>query len=251
MTDKFSSTICLDSERAISSEEASILRNHRRRGLIKLLTEERSKLSTLVDSVLGKDKKTKIRKDDAVVQIAEWEKSMDEEPVEKRHLTRINSSLLQQHIPKLEEKELVEYDLQTSIIEPSYPEIDNYTDLVEEIPCEKTSFPNIEPVCGQYLTLNQGFEILSNERRQETLRFLEEYDDNSTTVSDIAEFIASLENEERINSSDRKKVYINLIQCHLPRMDIREVLDYDDDRKTIAEGKYFDPVVEFLQEEPN
>lgn len=248
MADKSDSATLKDAEKSISAEEASILRNHRRRGLIKLLTDERNKLSSLADSILESDKKTKIPKDEAVVQIAEWEKSMDNEPVEKLHLNRINSSLLQQHIPKLEEKGLIEYDRQNSIIKASYQEIGDYTDLVEEIPCKKNPFPRVESKSEPYLTLNHGFEILSNERRQAALQFLEDYDEDSTTASDIADSITSMENEGTFDSNDRKAVYVNLVQSHLPRMDCREVVDYNKDRKTVTEGKYFDHLVEFLPE---
>jgi len=73
------------------------------------------------------------------------------------------------------------------------------------------------------------FGMLKNRRRRDILRYLRENDDEST-LSDLAEFIAAKENgvERRLLSSDeRKRVYIGLYQCHLPKMDDARVIDFE------------------------
>jgi hypothetical protein len=73
------------------------------------------------------------------------------------------------------------------------------------------------------------FGMLKNRRRRDILRYLRE-NDGESTLSDLAEFIAAKENgvERRLLSSDeRKRVYIGLYQCHLPKMDDARVVDFD------------------------
>ena len=78
------------------------------------------------------------------------------------------------------------------------------------------------------------FDILKNERRRQALHFLREHP--TTSLSDLAEHVASLENDKPIRdltSSERKRVYVGLYQCHLPKMDDAGVIDYERSRGTI------------------
>ena len=78
------------------------------------------------------------------------------------------------------------------------------------------------------------FDILKNERRRRVLEFLR--DDPTTTLSDLAEHVAALENDKPIReltSSERKRVYVGLYQCHLPKMADAGVIDYDRSRGTV------------------
>lgn len=73
------------------------------------------------------------------------------------------------------------------------------------------------------------FGMLKNRRRRDILRYLRE-NGGESTLSDLAEFIAAKENgvERRLLSSDeRKRVYIGLYQCHLPKMNDARVVDFD------------------------
>lgn len=92
---------------------------------------------------------------------------------------------------------------------------------------------------GEYdLPLDQIFEILKNSRRRQTLHYLNE-NGEETTLSDVAEHIAALENDtttRAITSAQRKRVYIGLYQCHLPKMDDMNVVDFDQNRGTIELG---------------
>jgi len=80
------------------------------------------------------------------------------------------------------------------------------------------------------------FELLKNERRRETLAYLKA-NDGRATLSDLAEHIAARENDlpvEAISSKQRKRVYIGLYQCHLPKMANAGVVDYEKNRGTVA-----------------
>ncbi|WP_136590117.1 DUF7344 domain-containing protein [Salinigranum halophilum] len=79
------------------------------------------------------------------------------------------------------------------------------------------------------------FELLKNQRRRDALQYLKD-NDGWATLSDMAEHIAAKENDlplEGINSKQRKRVYIGLYQCHLPKMADAGVVDYDKNRGTI------------------
>ncbi len=80
------------------------------------------------------------------------------------------------------------------------------------------------------------FELLSADRRQEVLRYLDE-NDGSATVGELAEHIASLEcgcEIVQLDSQQRKRVYVGLYQCHLPKMADAGAIEYDSDRGTVA-----------------
>jgi hypothetical protein len=86
------------------------------------------------------------------------------------------------------------------------------------------------------LDIGEVFELLKNERRRRVITFLKRQEDRTTTLGVLAEHIASLENDidvSQLTSSQRKRVYIALYQCHLPKMDDLGVIDYGKNRGTI------------------
>lgn len=90
------------------------------------------------------------------------------------------------------------------------------------------------------------FELLSVERRRLLLEYMAE-NGRETTLRDLAEHIAAIENgiDARIVSSkQRKRVYVGLYQCHLPKLNDANVIDFDSSRGTVtlraeAEALYF------------
>jgi hypothetical protein len=87
----------------------------------------------------------------------------------------------------------------------------------------------------QTLSKDELFEILKNQRRRDALQFLKE-NEGSVNLSDMSEYIAAKENGidiSALSSSQRKRVYIGLYQCHLPKMANFGVIDFDKDRGTI------------------
>jgi hypothetical protein len=101
------------------------------------------------------------------------------------------------------------------------------------------------------LPLDQVFEILKNSRRRETLQYLRTHD-GSATLSEVAEHIAALENDttvQAISSTQRKRVYVGLYQCHLPKMDDIGVVDFDKNRGTIELKPVAEQLFEYLEDD--
>ncbi|EMA64900.1 DUF7344 domain-containing protein [Halorubrum kocurii] len=91
------------------------------------------------------------------------------------------------------------------------------------------------PADGTELNTSQLFDLLKNRRRRSVTRFLYENDGNAV-LSDLAEHIAAEENDitvQQLSSTERKRVYIALYQCHLPKMASLGVIDYDKNRGTV------------------
>jgi hypothetical protein len=79
---------------------------------------------------------------------------------------------------------------------------------------------------------DQLFEILKNQRRRHVLRYLGEAD-GSVTLGELAEQIAARETGKdvsQISSQERKRVYVGLYQCHLPKMDDVGAIEYNKPR---------------------
>lgn len=99
------------------------------------------------------------------------------------------------------------------------------------------------------LPLDQTFEILKNQRRRHVLEYLYTVD-GQVSLSELAERIAAWENDKeirQITSSERKRVYVGLYQCHLPKMDGMGIVDFDKPRGTIERGEHIDCFRSYLQ----
>lgn len=73
------------------------------------------------------------------------------------------------------------------------------------------------------------FEVLKNERRRRVIEYLREHDEPAV-LGDVAEHIAALENdkdEAAITYAERKRVYVGLYQCHLPKMDDMGIVNFN------------------------
>lgn len=101
------------------------------------------------------------------------------------------------------------------------------------------------------LSLDLVFEVLKNERRRRVLKYLADRQE-TVSLSDLAEHIAAIENdkpEKALSSQERKRVYVGLYQCHLPKMDDTNVIDFDGNRGTIALGDNAEQLYPFLDAE--
>lgn len=99
------------------------------------------------------------------------------------------------------------------------------------------------------LPLDQVFEILKNQRRRYVLRYLASMDDE-VSLSELAEEIAAWENGKdvgQISSNERKRVYVGLYQCHLPKMDGMDIISYNKPRGLIKKGENIDLVLRYIQ----
>jgi DNA-binding transcriptional ArsR family regulator len=98
------------------------------------------------------------------------------------------------------------------------------------------------------LSLDLIFEILKNQRRREVIRYLREHE-QQVTLSDLAEHIAALENDTdvaSITSSQRKRVYVGLYQCHLPKMADMDIVHFNQNRGIVDLGPNAPQLYEYL-----
>ncbi|RRJ33653.1 DUF7344 domain-containing protein [Halocatena pleomorpha] len=101
---------------------------------------------------------------------------------------------------------------------------------------------------GPALGPDRIFEVLKNQRRRRTLQYLVERD-NPVTIGALAEHIAALENdttESALTSRERKRVYVGLYQCHLPKMDDTGAVEFNKARGTISLGPTFQQFEPYL-----
>jgi hypothetical protein len=109
-----------------------------------------------------------------------------------------------------------------------------------------------EPLAGQSedgLPLETIFDILRNERRQQVLGYIAVTDDDVIQIGELAEQVAAIENGVTVNalsSQQRKRVYVALYQCHLPKMADTDVIEFVKDRGTIRRGENADQITPYL-----
>lgn len=88
---------------------------------------------------------------------------------------------------------------------------------------------------GPDFSRDTTLEVLSNRRRRYAIHFLKQRQ-KGVTVSELAEHVASWENEKAIDAlthQERKRVRNALRQFHLPKMGDYGFVSYDSDRGTV------------------
>jgi hypothetical protein len=116
------------------------------------------------------------------------------------------------------------------------------TESLQEEPSETEEQP------PETLPLDQVFGILKNQRRRYVLEYLYEAD-GPVSLSEVAERIAAWENDKevrQISSSERKRVYVGLYQCHLPKMDGVDVISFNKPRGIVELGPNADRVYKYI-----
>lgn len=101
------------------------------------------------------------------------------------------------------------------------------------------------------IEMDQVFGILKNKRRRYVLKYLSSAED-VITLSELAEQIAAWECDKevaQITSQERKRVYVGLYQCHLPKMADVSAVSYNKQRGKIERGEYFDLFERYLPRE--
>ena len=96
-----------------------------------------------------------------------------------------------------------------------------------------------ESETGEQLSRDEIFDLLRNSRRREVLRYLDALDDGNSTLSELAEYIAGVENDikpNEVGASQRKRVYIGLYQGHLPKLADKGAVEYNQARGTVKLG---------------
>lgn len=113
-----------------------------------------------------------------------------------------------------------------------------------------------QPLSGQSaegLPLEAVFDILRNERRQQVLGYLAVTGDDVIRIGELAEHVAAVENDVAVaalSSQQRKRVYVALYQCHLPKMADANVIEFDKDRGTIHRGRNAEQITPYLDVQP-
>ena len=89
-----------------------------------------------------------------------------------------------------------------------------------------------EPEEPEELSLDVIFEVLKNQRRRLVLKYLKAKEE-TVSLGELAEYVAAQENGksvETISSDERKRVYVGLYQCHLPKMDDMGIVEFNRNR---------------------
>jgi hypothetical protein len=103
----------------------------------------------------------------------------------------------------------------------------------------------------QELETDDLFHILQNQRRRRVLQYLQDYDEGEQVdMRDIAEQVAAWEHDttvQQLTSNERQRVYIALYQSHLPKLDEKGVLEYNQSRGIVERtgvADQFDPYLD-------
>ena len=237
-----------ESSRNVSAGEADVLKNSRRRGIIRSLSSESAVPDPFVN--LFSDRGDfEVDKEDIIEKVASWETGHDIGDVPRSDMKSVRYTLHQDHFPLLDDRDVINYFEEDGVIE-ALPVTYDYAELVEDRPRNDSPFPGVECSGRPTLTMDMAYLILSNDRRRHVLDYLGN-SNGLTELSDVSEYLASMESDSAgpISSDERKTVYIDLDQWHLPKMNGTEVIHYDGDRKTIEQGQNFENLVSYLPDE--
>lgn len=92
--------------------------------------------------------------------------------------------------------------------------------------------PDLEP--DSELSTDEMFELLSNRRRRYAIHHLKEEED--TELGPLSQQVAAWENDTtptEVTSAERKRVYTSLQQFHLPKLDDKGIVTFDDRAGTV------------------
>lgn len=97
------------------------------------------------------------------------------------------------------------------------------------------------------------YELVSNERRRFTIKYVVEHDDgDGVTLDDLATAIAFVESDvesiEKVSSKQRKRPYIGLYQVHLPKLENAAILEVDKRANHIYATDAAETVAEIIDE---
>lgn len=104
--------------------------------------------------------------------------------------------------------------------------------------------------CAIPIGTDDAFTAISNSRRRHVICILKRRT-GAVDVRDLAVDIAAIENQCRsyeVTSTQRKRIYISLIQTHLDRLDSLEVIDYDSRSKRVRATYATQPLAHYIQQ---
>ncbi len=101
------------------------------------------------------------------------------------------------------------------------------------------------------LSRDEIFHLLQTSRRRETIQYLLERN-GPVKMRDVAEYVSAREHDttvQQLTSTQRQRVYIPLYQSHLPKLDKKGVIEYDQSRGIVRPGDNLEllrPYIEVL-----
>ena len=99
------------------------------------------------------------------------------------------------------------------------------------------------------LSRDEIFEILSNRRRRYTIHCLKQRDDG-VQLGEISEQVAAWETGKPVmdvDTTERKRVYTSLQQCHLPRMEKKGIVNFEGDGGVVELGEAAEDVDVYME----
>ena len=99
------------------------------------------------------------------------------------------------------------------------------------------------------LPKDEIFHLLQNQRRRYVLQYLQEVD-GTVEMRDMAEQVAAWEHDttlQALTSDERQRVYIALYQAHLPKLDEKGVIEYNQSRGIVEPTARVNQLTQYLQ----
>jgi hypothetical protein len=99
------------------------------------------------------------------------------------------------------------------------------------------------------LSQDEIFEILSNRRRRYVLHCLKQHNDG-VQLGEVSEQVAAWETDKTVrdvDTAERKRVYTSLQQCHLPQMDKKGVVNFEQEQGIIELGEAAEDVDVYME----
>lgn len=99
------------------------------------------------------------------------------------------------------------------------------------------------------LPKDEIFHLLQNQRRRYVLQYLQEVD-GTVEMRDMAEQVAAWEHDttlQALTSDERQRVYIALYQAHLPKLDEKGVINYNQSRGIVEPTANVEQLTQYLQ----
>lgn len=132
-------------------------------------------------------------------------------------------------------------DVDATYAGPDVGEIDPFRPAID--PADSATHDHVE--------MDRVFDILGNQRRRYVLKYLS-LTEGPTSLDDLAAQVAAWEYQKapvQLTPGERKRMSVNLYQCHLPKMANGSAISYDQARGEIGQGAQFGLFSCFLRHE--
>lgn len=103
------------------------------------------------------------------------------------------------------------------------------------------------------LSRGDVFDILRNQRRRYAFHYLRQTD-GPVSLADLSEHVAAWECDttvDDLDTPDRQRVYVSLLQTHLPKMDEADVVNFDAENNTVELAEHAADIRVYLEVVPD